>query len=906
MKEDNQPKKFEKEEISLDLSNFYDDEKDIFQDYEYVKSLINLRDFQCIFSHHIIIEREITFFLANDFPISHPYYDKLDFEKIKQFKNQINNCQSFPYEKLNLNDTIINELNSLINNSQSIKIKIKEKKNESLVDSKVLYKKSNSFEIKKSNKGFMNDIKINSNYSEMNPKIKKIKNNAKKRDQNSKIKNNKSSQDSSSKIFSNTNSKNIDDTKSDLNKKDNIIYDEKDFRAIKNIDNIPFNYYAPDVNVIGKVYEGEIINNIYDIFNAITMRKSLILKNQHYKTNIKGKQVEAEFDFQIINLNLKDFLYFIGLIFPNIGSLDYLEEPLKSEINAIFTNGDPFENIKNLKINDDLKKYEYIDVIGEITLDLFNIQYKKNLQIKKYITLSKKMENNKDLNELFHFCEKNKKIIIVITNGLFEEFYKKMIKKDNSINDIKKYKKKNKYTDKVKDKDTDTDKVKDKDKDKDKDKYESINHIFIYIRSNKEKNEMIEKKLKFEYINMLEDALKLKEGEKDKENNNPEKNQKIKKFQSFKFSELYNTFYKHILINNKIQCLRKGLSYMNKKFINAIGSKYFAFLNKNININKIKEIFLKNINLKIKYNTEYIRKIKEEFEKNKKDYIPSIAIFEITSKDSMFKDKEKMRITNYRGIAYDQNGDKVNIDKIEREFNSWLIENEYCIKIVIYNTDSSDKNILLILYILQNCLPQDFFLIINEQIEKHITFKIEYYSFKYNRNSSININKIIEKGKYIQFLVAKMNFQFNFFDKILKKRLIVQNNNELESKNYLNYFLIKINQDISIYSSIDITNFNDTFFNVESIKNQINNLNQFDGQFISEEKNNILNKFNNNECLNDLLIANINIEESLDMKFKNYKENLNLIYYKFIEVYYEKIIKRIIKKIIIREYAAQK
>ena len=339
--------------------------------------------------------------------------------------------------------------------------------------------------------------------------------------------------------------------------------------------------------------------------------------------------------------------------------------------------------------------------------------------------------------------------------------------------------------------------------------------------------------MKFEYINKLEDALKLKEGGKDKENNNPDKNQ------SFKFSELYNTFYKHILINNKIQCLRKWLSYMNKKFIKAIGSKYFSFLNKKINKNKIKEIFLQNYNSKIKYNTEYIRKIKEEFENNKNDYKPSIAIFEITTKDSMFKDKEKMRITNYRRISYETYEDNLKINNIKEEFNSWLIENEYCIKIVIYNTDSSDKKILGILYILHNSLPQDFFLIINEQLERYMSFEIEYYSFKYNSNSSINIDKIIEKEKYAQFLLEKMNFQFNFFDKILKKRLIVQNNDELESKNYLNYFLIKINQDISIYSSIDITNFNDTFFNIENIKNQIIKLNQFDLQFISEEKNNI-------------------------------------------------------------------
>ena len=37
--------------------------------------------------------------------------------------------------------------------------------------------------------------------------------------------------------------------------------------------------------------------------------------------------------------------------------------------------------------------------------------------------------------------------------------------------------------------------------------------------------------------------------------------------------------------------------------------------------------------------------------------------------------------------------------------------------------------------------------------------------------------------------------------------------------------------------------------------------------------------------MNDLPLAYINIEESLEMKYNNYKENLNLIYYKFIEIY---------------------
>lgn len=860
-----------KNEISFDLKDFYDDEKDIIQDYEYIKSLINLRDFQCIFSHHIIIEREITFFLANDFPNSQPYYDYLILENLVEFKNEINNCKPFSYEKLNLDKTIINELNSLINNN------IPRKEKEKALDSNIFPKKSYSFEINIDRISLYNDEKISSAYSEIKPNIKKIgKKNIKKKGRKFGTKNNQNSQ-ITSKTISSCNSDNskrfnnsIKDSKKSY-KNDDIIFESKDFRAIKDIDNIPFNYYTPDVNVIGKSYEGEIINNIYDIFNALTMRKLVILKNQNYRAFINGENTEYELDFQITNLSLKDFLFFIGLIFPNIATFDTLDDSLKKEISNIFENKEIiFENIKKFEVKKELKKYEFIDIIGEITIDLFNTEYKKNRQINKYFTLAKELEKNenKNLNKIFHFSPNNKKFVIIITNGIYDNFYNDYIK------------------------------VKGKDNKLIKDKSKNINHIYIYIKSYKAKHQMIEEKLKIEYINLLENALK------EKEKKSKEKNGKIETFQSLKFSELYNTFYKHILINSNIQALRKGLSYMNKKFINSIPSLYFSYLNKKIDKNKVKEIFLQNINLNINFNYEYIGKIKKEFQNIKDEYIPSVSIFEITSQDLMFKNMEKNinKIINYKGIKYEQNT-QLNFNNIKEEFDLWLIENEYSIKIVIYNTYDLDINIHGIFYILDYSISKDFVLVINDDLEKYTNlFKIIYYTFKYAEKFQINIDKIIEIEKYGHYLLTKMNFQYNYFDKILKKRLIVQNKDELENKDFLNLFIDKINQDISIYASMNITNINDIFFDAEKIKKNINELNQFRDNFISDEKHHILKKFNNKNSFSDFINANINIEEALEKKFNNYKENLNLIYYKFIEVYYDKAIKKLIKKEIINNY----
>ena len=138
--------KFSVKKENLKLADFYSDDEDIIQDYQYIKNLINLRDFQCIFSHQLIIEKEMTFFLAGDFPRIMPFYNKISLFDIESFKDKINNCEKFEYEKLNLSEKTIKDLDSIIlnnsfspsnqNNSNLSKSHVGGKKSKNLKNSK--------------------------------------------------------------------------------------------------------------------------------------------------------------------------------------------------------------------------------------------------------------------------------------------------------------------------------------------------------------------------------------------------------------------------------------------------------------------------------------------------------------------------------------------------------------------------------------------------------------------------------------------------------------------------------------------------------------------------------------------------------------------------------------------------
>jgi hypothetical protein len=51
-------------------------------------------------------------------------------------------------------------------------------------------------------------------------------------------------------------------------------------------------------------------------------------------------------------------------------------------------------------------EYEYIDIIGEIKIDLLNIENKKIQRFSNYIDLILEMKKNESLNEKYHFSPK--------------------------------------------------------------------------------------------------------------------------------------------------------------------------------------------------------------------------------------------------------------------------------------------------------------------------------------------------------------------------------------------------------------------------------------------------------------------------------------------------------------------
>ena len=109
------------------------------------------------------------------------------------------------------------------------------------------------------------------------------------------------------------------------------------------------------------------------------------------------QKVEYELDFQIVNLNLKHFLYFLALLFPNISNMDTLDVYIS---NIFKTDENIFNRIDNLKIDEKLKEYEYIDILGEVTIDYLNIKDKKDEQFEKYKSLIEKLQNNPTDNKL--------------------------------------------------------------------------------------------------------------------------------------------------------------------------------------------------------------------------------------------------------------------------------------------------------------------------------------------------------------------------------------------------------------------------------------------------------------------------------------------------------------------------
>ena len=140
----------------------------------------------------------------------------------------------------------------------------------------------------------------------------------------------------------------------------------------------------------------------------------------------------------------------------------------------------------------------------------------------------------------------------------------------------------------------------------------------------------------------------------------------------------------------------------------------------------------------------------------------------------------------------------------------------------------------------------------------------------------------------------KLYLFFNYVDKLLKNKIILDNDDNDENNendNYLDELLVKINQEWAIYSNYDISEFNKNVVGIKELKKLINEI--YSNIYISEFKNDIINtiiKILSKKLINIYKIK-FNSETSL---FKN-------IFYKYFEKKYI-IFKKIIKNDFIEKF----
>lgn len=811
--------------INVNEDNY--DAEDMKQDLEILKIMLNIRDLNMIFNHEILIEKEMILLFGADLPEPKPFFVKIEWEDLKEFETQINNAKKFDYKKLGLDKPTINEIDLLFS---SFFDKYSESGSKNTISEEV--KKDNLTEnFSYTQEPKCNSAKIKKNIEDKNKFCSFISKDEKK---------NKSV---------NVNEKKLSIIEDGF--PDNLIKHD-DFRLNEKLENIEFNYYIPDNNIVGTLFEGEVTNYIYDIFNLLTLGHLSFYRNQKYD----GKY---ELDFQIANIKLKDFLYFIGLLLPNIPTLKSLKieniEKIYEDKKTIFQ--------KINELDEKNSKYEFIDILGEITIDLLNIENKKLQQLNNYIDLILEMQKNEKLNEKCHFSPKNKKVIILITDGKVENFFK-YFKSDNKRNKFKVIEEAN------------------------------IDHLFIYVKSKNNSESIIQEKVKFQYINLLEESLK----EKNNPNAKIEKENLINQFQKLNFSEIYNDFYKKIVYSKKYDSLHEKIKIIISKYIKNIGKVYINFLKTKIDKEKVIESFMKRLNFDFQKKSIFLN-MREEYNQYESKIIPNVSILEFSTTELRYKNykKKDINITNYEGQQYDSNNIQIDTNFFDI-LKFWNKKNsDSSEKIIIYDTNENDLIFFAVSAFFKNKEFKDISFVFNKQLQAHSQIvkldKIVYFSEKYElENIIIDIAK---KNKFPQFVYSKLANKFSYFDKVLKNRIIVQKNDELPD-NYLDQLIIKINQTISIYVNNDISQFNEIFFK-EDIKKVINDNNKYNDSFIFEISSQIENIISTYFDSNSLSMPNMN--KYFIQKLNSHKDYLTNIYYKFYEKIYSQFIKKNIKKIII-------
>jgi len=397
-----------------DPTDQYDNDKDLIEEnLELLKCITNLRDLPIILNHRLMIKKAISLLLGNNILIAKPYFKKIKWEKLEKYKEKINQFNQFDFSDLNIQESTIKEIESLImNNAPNISLS-KESitssiSGNSINNSKKKSEKSNTSQEKKDNTKQKNkkDTSQKSNKREINEYD----------DSSDDITWDNDVEQRYSQIIEIKKNKNkLDKDNQDKKLKEypeNFIKDD-DFRISNSLKNIKFNHYNPNDNLSGSLFEGTLVNYLYDIFNIITNGNLCFYRNQKYY----HKDNAYELDFQISNLKIKDFLFFIGLIYPNIPTLDDLT--IIDNKNIFNDKARIFDNINNYNSGE-----MCVDILGEITVDILNVENKKQEQINKYINLVQLLESNAELNHKFNFSSKNKKIIVIITDGNIKKFFR--------------------------------------------------------------------------------------------------------------------------------------------------------------------------------------------------------------------------------------------------------------------------------------------------------------------------------------------------------------------------------------------------------------------------------------------------------------------------------------------------
>ena len=860
-------------DLSIDEDNYYDIDNDFI--YEIIKNFVNIRELETIESHKLLIEKELFLFLSKDLPKFTPFFEKIDGETIEKFKEQLNNCEKIQCDEINISKDSKNDISSMIKIKKEDS-QIKEKKKNSTINNSKTFSKSGTS---------TSSLNINS--------------------------------------FDNTKNKSQKDD-------DNISVDlelkNDDFKINEKLEHFEFQENnIRNEKLEGNLYEADIVNYIHKFFYSLTLGNVNMLRNKSY---VDDDKIEYELDFQISNLYIKDFLNFLALLYPNLSNLYTLE--ILNNFKDIFSDKNLIlEKIQELKPNNILKNNEYIDIIGEVTLDYLNIKENKDAQLKKYIDLIKKLENNEYLNKRFNFQVKNKKIILIITDGKYKKFYenfkknkyeiKTEFKEETNIKEepnIKEKKPKDKnYKDakenNVNEENEET--ISDKKEIEESQnrinkeiemKKEINNYLFIYIRSKKDNTKILSEKIKNNYIKLLEEELK--------NNNKNEKKSLLDKFKKL-FSSNYDDFYKKVVVSEKLDSIRNILKKINDRYISRIAFKYNTYLNKNMSLEKKKLIFNPIIEkIQFKDNNIVYAKLEEKYNTEKEAFIPLVSILEISDLKFCF-DKysdKKFKIINYKKHLFENENKTSNeYSEIIKGWFEQISKSESAIKIIILNTSTININLYHISSNVSDIIKKDENIILFYHVKLEIYVNLINKKISFDNNLEKIVLSYINDNKKYQFFYKEINSKLNYFDKILKNKIIQDETMNINNNTYIQNLILKINQDISIYNNFDISLYNQKIINGESLENNIIKYRIDSKPFIEsiskeiidllKTKLELIKTFKNDEEKKKVILK---LTKKFESKFNDCNNILLNIYYKYLEKIFTNVIKKELKKVIIDKF----